>query len=668
MSAGKVRVPGLTEAIALADQGDALAWDHFAALREQARRDGHGDASQQVLLPAAALLVTGHHLWRFEPIEACIAELAPLREGSAGLSADDELLALNGLLLGLLLCHPRDPCIDTCAARVHALIDRGCEINRTLAAARTLIYHFDAGDLRAPAMRLHALISARFDEPAATPYRRAEWLNLWRRCAHFARQPQAAEQALAQMRALAREHGLRRIEFIGTLAELDTALPRGDVAAVLATIDRAEAIADPGQLREALQLESARTRLARMRGQIDTALHHAERARKLAEELHLPPVMLANFVVSEAQARLLGDDFEGARLLLHAQIARLPEGYADEVATMVGGVDTYLAVRDVQPDAEAALTGFWRGLRERRSYDLFEGFPEFGARLCVMALERNVETDFVRSLIGKCQLAAPEGAPESWPWPLRIRALGGFAVWRDDVLLAAEGKAQRKPLALLQTVIALGATREERGVEVGRLVDLLWSDEAMADPKSSFEAALSRLRRWLGVDGALKIADGRLSLNARLVRCDVDSFERLCDELQRTLEPHADAAALPRLLVQVGALYRGKLFGSATLEPWSVLARERLAMRFARAVADAGSHLETHQRWAEALRLYEESLVQDLLAEPIHRALMRCHVALGQPAEARRVFERCKAVLRAELGLTPGAETLRLLERIGGER
>jgi DNA-binding SARP family transcriptional activator len=657
--------PALAAALATAIKrshlGEPGAWDDFAALRDEALSEGLATPAR---LAAAGLLVSGHHLWRFEHYPACIAELAPLRDGPAGLQGDEELLACNGLLLGLLLCQPRDPFVHPCAARLQRLVESGLDINLTLAAARTLIYHFDSCDLREPAMRLNALISARFNEPAATPYRQAEWLNLWRRCAHYGKQPQAAEQALAQVRALAQRHGLRRIEFIAALADLDLAVPRGDVAAALAAIEHAQALADASQLREALQLELARARLARLRGQADSALHHATRTRKLAQELQLPPVMLANYVVGEAQALLLGERFEAARQALREQIEALPEGYAEEVAAMVAGIDAFLAVREGRPEGAAQLAALWRGLRERRSYDLFEGFPEFGARLCVMALEHGIETDFVCSLIAKCQLVAPETAPPSWPWPLRIQALGGFAVWRDDLLLASEGKAQRKPLALLQAVVALGALREERGVEVTRLVELLWSDEAVADPKASFEAALSRLRRWLGVEGALKISDGRLSLNARVVWCDVAAFERLCERLQAAVAPHADASALPQLLQQLGTLYRGKLFGNTALAPWSVLARERLSLRLARAVADAGAHLETHQRWPEALQLYETGLLQDMLAEPIHRALMRCHLALGQLAEARRAYERCRAVLDAELGLTPGAETQALLLRI----
>lgn len=49
------------------------------------------------------------------------------------------------------------------------------------------------------------------------------------------------------------------------------------------------------------------------------------------------------------------------------------------------------------------------------------------------------------------------------------------------------------------------------------LIDELWPEVQAAEPKSSFEVTLSRLRRWIGVNGAPKLAYGRLALDARLV-------------------------------------------------------------------------------------------------------------------------------------------------------
>jgi two-component SAPR family response regulator len=345
----------------------------------------------------------------------------------------------------------------------------------------------------------------------------------------------------------------------------------------------------------------------------------------------------------------------------------VPEGCTLEITEMIDGVTAYAALRDGRADGPALLAALWRRLRERQYYDCFEGCPEFAALLCVLALQHGIEPEFVLSTIDKQGLVPPADAPEHWPWPLRIRALGGFAVQRHGQPLASEGKAQKKPLALLQAVVAHGAWRDGQGVDVNTLVDELWPDVEASDPKSSFEVTLSRLRKWLGVDGALRISDGRLSLNDRLVWCDRADFEATFQVLQQHLVPHADAAPLAALGRRLVGLYRGKLFGTSTLEPWAAVARERAALQFTRAVTDYGHHLETQKAWPEALRLYEAGLTQDILAESIYRALMRCHLALGQPAEAQRVFQRCQDMLAAALKLRPSAATLQLAARIASD-
>lgn len=608
----------------------------------------------------AGLMLTGQHFRRFERFEEGLAALTADDAGVVTLDATQELLVLNARLLGLLLCSPLDPAIEGCATRLQALIEQGLDVNLTLAAARTLIYYFEPRNLRDPALRVQAVIAPRMAEPAATPYRQARWLHMWRICAHYGRQPHLAARALEQLFEIAKRHRLRDVEFLAVLVEAQNALPHGDIAAARSAIERAQTLLDPSQLGELLLLELEKTRLAFMRREKASALHHASRARWLCDEVRMPLAMRWPYAVNEAFAQLLGEDYEAGRATLQALAGSTPPGYAQEVGAMLEGIDAFLAVRDARPDAEERIRALWEGLRRRGSYDFFDHLPEFCGRLCVLALERDIETDFVRSLISKCELAAPEHAPASWPWPLRIQALGGFAVWCHGEPLAAQGKAQRKPLALLQTLVALEAFDEERAVEVAHLVELLWPDLEAAAPKSSFEMSLSRLRKWLGVEQALKLANGRLSLNARLVWCDVDAFERACAALQHSLRPHADATALPTQLRDLIRLYRGPLFGNAVLEPWLRQARERNGLRFTRSVRDAGAHLETAQDWNAALSLYEAGLAQDLSAETLHLALIRCQLALGRDNEARRALARCEALLGIELaGLPEAALSLR---------
>ncbi|MDE2367933.1 MAG: bacterial transcriptional activator domain-containing protein [Burkholderiales bacterium] len=656
---------GYASALVESHRGDLQAWPHLMAARQRFADDGD---RRGCMLASAALMVCGQLDGNYRAFDAGLADLAPLREGAAGhVDRDEELLLLTGWLLGLLLYQPDDPHLDRCVERMLALLDGGVEVNLLLAACRALLYYVEPREKRELGLRLHALVETHAADPLLTPYRRAQWLMFWQRCALYAKQPRESERALEELRELAARHGLRQVDFMLAFHEVDAALPGGDVARAQAALERAEVHAQPARLRDSLLLEVAKSRLARMKGEVDTALLHATRARKIAQELRSPPPMLAVYIVSEAQSRLLAEDFDGARALMQQAQPLVPAGYAREIGEMIDGIAAYQAVRHGAADGLALLTRLWTGLRERQFYDCFEGYPEFSARLCVMALQHGLETEFVCSMIDKCGLAPPADAPENWPWPLRIHALGGFSVQRHGRVLGTEGKAQKKPLALLQAVIAHRATREGQGVPVPTLVDELWPDVEASDPKSSFEVTLSRLRKWLGVDGALRLVDGRLLLNARLVWCDVAAFERTQEALQRHLVPHADAAPLAALARQLGGLYRGKLFGDVAVERWAVGARERLALQFSRAVTDYGQHLETQRAWADALRLYERGLAQDMLAEPIYRALMRCHLALEQPAQARRVFLRCQEVLRASLQLPPSRQTLELATRIGAQ-
>ncbi|MDY0742915.1 bacterial transcriptional activator domain-containing protein [Paucibacter sp. R3-3] len=651
----------LRSALDRSHRGEWRAWAEFAELHDQACREGDQILSWQA---TAGLMLTGQHFRRFERFEEGLAELEPVRVDAAGLDATQELLVLNAFLLALMLCRPLDPSIDACAARLQLLIEQQLDVNLTLAAGRTLTFYFEPRNLREPALRVHALIGPRMAEPEATPYRKARWLHMWRICAHYGRQPHLAMEALEQMSALARQHSMRDVEYLAVLIEAQNALPHGDIPTARAAIERAEALVDSTQLGELVLLELEKTRLAFMRREVASALHHASRARWLSDEVRMPAAMRWPYAVNEAFAQLLGEDYEGGRASLQALAGSTPAGYAQEVDAMLQGIDAYLAVCDGLPDANRRIEALWAGLRRRRSYDFFDHLPEFCARLCVLALDRGIETDFVRSFISKCELAAPDSAPPSWPWPLRIQAFGGFAVWRNDELLAAEGKAQRKPLALLQALVALGAFNEGSAVDVAHLVELLWPDLDAASPKASFEMTLSRLRKWLGVEQALRLSNGRLSLNSRLVWCDADAFERTCVALQQTLRPHADAAALPTLLQQMNELYRGRLFGNAVLEPWLVQARERHVLRFTRLVRDAGKHLETMQNWSEALSLYEASLEQDLMAESLHLALIRCLLALGREGEARRALQRCEDVLGIDLNSASGTELRELATRL----
>lgn len=266
------------------------------------------------------------------------------------------------------------------------------------------------------------------------------------------------------------------------------------------------------------------------------------------------------------------------------------------------------------------------------------------AQLCVVALSHDIENEFVHRLILHRKFLPPVNASSTWPWPLKIEALGGFRVSISGEPLVFERKGQKKPLEMLQLVVTLQDAASGTGPKVQQVMDELWPSLEAKDPQASLDTNLHRLRKLIGVEGAITLADGRLSLNRELVWCDVPVFRML----SRTGSVEDAVRAL--------TYYTGPLFDS-TVYSWSAAQRERLATAYAGLVERCASRLADGGDYKQAIELYERALQQDNLIESFYRGLMRCHHALGDSTEALRMYRRCRDLLSIVLSTTPTAET-----------
>jgi DNA-binding SARP family transcriptional activator len=68
--------------------------------------------------------------------------------------------------------------------------------------------------------------------------------------------------------------------------------------------------------------------------------------------------------------------------------------------------------------------------------------------------------------------------------------------------------------------------------------------------------------------------------------------------------------------------------------------------------------------YAQSLACGQQIVQLEPLREEIHRELMRLYVASGERALAVRQYERCQAILAAELGIPPMEETQELYVQI----
>jgi LuxR family maltose regulon positive regulatory protein len=282
----------------------------------------------------------------------------------------------------------------------------------------------------------------------------------------------------------------------------------------------------------------------------------------------------------------------------------------------------------------------------------FARFPTQMAQLCIEALRSGTET--VRELTklhpGRCSPKA-QGARG---WPFRVFVLGLFQVLKDDAPIRLSPRRQRKPLELLQALIAFGGTE----VGAGRLIDALWPDSEGDAGYHALESALYRLRRLLGAPGAVVMAGGKLTLDRRQVWVDMWAFE---SELRAGI---ADDRTPAERLARLRELYAGHFLAQEVEKTWAIEKRQILRERFVRAIGDFARSYEKHGLWQDAARVYQIGIEVNSLAEEFHRGLIVCHRELGDHGAAVQAYRRCSELLLKRLGVQPSSKTLALYRSV----
>jgi serine/threonine-protein kinase len=234
---------------------------------------------------------------------------------------------------------------------------------------------------------------------------------------------------------------------------------------------------------------------------------------------------------------------------------------------------------------------------------------------------------------------------------IRLHLLGTVDL-RSDAVEVRSVLAQPKRLALL-AYLASAAPRGFHSRDT--LLALFWPESDGERARNSLRQALHQLRRSLGDEVIVGRGDREVGLDPALFWCDAAAFDEAVEEGR-----FEDALKL----------YRGDLLpgffidDAAEAERW--LEEERARRR--RAAVDAAWKLaeqeEARGEW-RAAALWAERAVAFLPSE--ETALRRLLVLLeraGEPAAALAAFAEFERRLREEYGLTPSAETLRMVEQL----
>ncbi|MGH8513554.1 MAG: AfsR/SARP family transcriptional regulator, partial [Gammaproteobacteria bacterium] len=249
-------------------------------------------------------------------------------------------------------------------------------------------------------------------------------------------------------------------------------------------------------------------------------------------------------------------------------------------------------------------------------------------------------------------------ASRSRPWTTRLPKLISASPCRSGHGFE-NTKAPKKPLELLKALVATGGT----AVDIGWLGEQLWPDAEGDAARDAFNVTHSRLRKLLPPDGVLMLSEGKLSLNPAHVWTDVWAFERMVadclEKLRRAKRSEIESAGETLL-----SLYSGDLLKGEPDAPWLIAARDRLRSKFLRTLKVLGGFWEAKEAWEQAQSLYERVLEMDNVAEEVYRRSMSCYSRTGRPAEALRVYRRCRQMLSVVLGIAPSVETEALYRSI----
>lgn len=251
-------------------------------------------------------------------------------------------------------------------------------------------------------------------------------------------------------------------------------------------------------------------------------------------------------------------------------------------------------------------------------------------------------------------------------YPFRFFGAGLFVNAQGETFTTRS----RRQVALL----AFLATEHQSPHSRESLQALFWPNEGTAEAQNNLRVLLSRLRDLVdkvdrGDKGELLIAD-RFNVQLQpswIASADVNGFVHLLEKTQR----HAHSArnqcgSCQNELRAAAELYQDEFLAGLNLadcsafEEWLLMQRERLHLLALEAFADLASFAETNGDLATARTYAQRQLAIDPLREAAYRQQMRILSKQGERSLALALFERCRLVLREELGLDPEAETLAL--------
>ncbi len=430
----------------------------------------------------------------------------------------------------------------------------------------------------------------------------------------------------------AREAGFHRsTTHLGNLwCGIDAALSAGELETAAGWLSELGANLDPSARCVLAIYEAARVWEALLLSDLTVAAAHLAPLEKLGPETGWPQFDAFIEYLGVQVRQALGDEVRA-----QSHLERL-EAIARDIGSPYLEYMGLLARAQLDVDRGSSDDALRAALALGRSggYWNHHGWrPDIMARLCARALEGGIELAHVTELIRRRGLTIDSSSvdTEAWPWPIKIFTLGLFDVVKEGGPIRFSHKVQRKPLALLKSLVAAGG----RAVSEEILTDALWPDAEGDAARTALSSTLHRLRGLLGHEEAVERKDGKLTLVRRFCWVDVWAIERLLARADRAAAAgDLDDGDRVRLTRKAAELYRGPFLGAEAAQIPQATAFGRPHPQAA-APADRGSGAGARAVGAVARG---RGLVRGSASHrPLRRGrLSQSHVRLSQPRPSGR--------------------------------
>jgi len=599
----------------------------------------------------------------FSPMDRWIPVLEELGHRFKEFPSEEiELRFASSLFSALLYRQPQHSEIETWAERALSLAERSLNLNLKLQTISTVaFYRVYVGDFAKALLAINSLrkwsqskestplIQIRLGAIEAAYYR---YVGLHEKCL----------KAVSEGLELSRTTGIHMFDPILLYHGATSALGINDYSVAKRLLEQMTSSLPSYKSYDLCIYHSAKTQEALFQGDLSQALLHIEQATKLRIETGLTLItgwcQIQNAYVMHA----LGRHREAEDHLTQAfSFSRDIRGKNNEYAAHLA--QAHFAFD--QGEEQLGLISLRKAFALGKEGGYFSTWgpprPSDTSRLCIKALDAGIEVEYVQEFIRRFRIVPDRAALhlENWPWPLKIYTLGQFRVEKDGSPIQFSRKVQQKPLSMLKALIALGG----KEVQEGKIADAIWPEANGDDAHHSFITNLHRLRQLIGDDKAIRLREGKLTLEDRHCWVDVWAFEQLLKQAEDE-EKKGEAARAHQFIQKGLEIYRGPFLAGEIEQPWMISLREHSRERLLRSVTWLGHYWEKTEQWEKAIECYQRGLEVDDVAEEFYQGLMNCYQYLGQKAKALSVYNRCKRILSSTLQIEPSPKTEKIYKSL----